>query len=182
MRWMGLEEEFIAPQRLQIVDQFVSWGDDRGMSPDTPPALLGSYSVPAVEVGDIEFCEYRLADCRVTSWNEAPIRWPRCNKLGVKGGSGLLVTEELVRAIKTESAMALMHWFGVGEKAVWNWRKRFVPGKGNWRTPGSRAELQKISEAGAAAIKTKEWTDEELQARSELSKRLGLRPTRWGGS
>jgi hypothetical protein len=118
----------------------------------------------------------------VTSWTEAPIPWPRCNQVGIQGGSGLLVTDDLIRAIKTESAEALKHWFGVGTKAVWNWRKRFIPGEGKFRTKGSRKAHQKASEEGAAGIKAKEWTDAELDARAERSRRLGLRPTgRWAG-
>ncbi len=34
---------------------------------------------------------------------------------------------------------------------------------------------------GAAALKKKEWTDEELDAKSARSKALGLKPNRWTG-
>ena len=73
-----------------------------------------------------------------------------------------------------------MYWWGVGAKAVWRWRKAFLKGAGKFRTPGSQAAHQKASRAGAEGMKAKEWTDEELDARAERSKRLGLRPpNRW---
>src|SRR5262249_37800998 len=47
------------------------------------------------------------ADVTVTSWTAAPIPWPRCCRPGTHGGgSGLLVTEELARAVRTEPAIA----------------------------------------------------------------------------
>lgn len=99
--------------------------------------LLGSYRAPAVRVGDRAVCLYRDCDVVVTSVTDAPIPWPRCRPADQKGGagSGLLVDEALKRAIETESAEALQHWFGVSHNTVWNWRRAF----GVWRheTPGS---------------------------------------------
>ncbi len=150
------------------------------MSPATPPPLLGTYTPPPVNVGDVVRCRYRRARCRVTSWTDAPIPWPRCNQLGIRGGSGLWVNDDLVRAIRAESAEALMYHFGVGSKAVWNWRRAFVPGEGKVRTAGDRNVQQRRSEAGNAALRGKEWTDEERDARAKRAKRLGLRPpNRW---
>ncbi|MDB5313275.1 MAG: hypothetical protein JWO38_7477 [Gemmataceae bacterium] len=126
-----------------------------------PPALIGSYTPPAVAPGDRVYCRYRRAWCRVTAWTDAPIPWPRVSRFKTRGGSGLLVNAEMVRAIRTERAAALMHWFGVGSKAVWNWRKRFTTG-GKFPTPGSKAAQMRASQIGA-----------------EIAKQLELRPGSW---
>jgi hypothetical protein len=52
--------------------------------------------------------------------------------------------------------------------------------EGRTRTPGSRQLQHEVSERGAAGIKEKDWTDEELDRKSEVAKRAGLRPGgRW---
>jgi hypothetical protein len=88
------------------------------------------------------------------------------------------VTRELVRAIRTESAAALKHWFGVGTKAVWNWRRAFrVERLG---TRGSRQAHRAASLQGGAAMRAKDWTDEELDRKSAAARARGTRPgPRW---
>jgi hypothetical protein len=71
------------------------------------------------------------------------------------------VTDELVRAIRTESAEALKQWFDVGTKAVWRWRLAFLGGAGKFTTPGSKEAHLKASQAGGAAKAAKDrWTPE----------------------
>src|SRR5262245_61476006 len=118
-----------------------------------PALLAGPYTPPPVRRGDRATCLYRDADVVITSWTAAPLAWPRCRRLeGHGGGSGLLVTEELVRAIRSESAAALKHWFGVSTHTVWSWRRAFGV-QGHWGTPGSRRLHQELSARGAAATR-----------------------------
>ena len=122
-----------------------------------------------------------LGQVLVTSWTDAPIPWPRGlpEGKGPRGHPGLVVTRELERAIRTESAAALMHHFGIRDTLAWRWRT-WAGVEGHTATEGSRRLQQEVSEKGAAGIKPKEWTDAELDAQSELAKRLGRRPPdRW---
>jgi hypothetical protein len=77
----------------------------------TPSCLFGPYEPPALRQGDRAHCLYRDADVVVTGWSDGRISWPRCRALGHRGGSGLLVEEELARAIMHESG-ALLYWWG----------------------------------------------------------------------
>jgi hypothetical protein len=122
------------------------------MPPRPPRLLAGSYIPPSLRRGDRTFCLYRDADVTVTSWTSALIPGPRCCRPGTHGGgSGLLVTEELVRAIRTESAAALKHWWGVSARTVWAWRVTF--GVHQWGTEGSRMLHLEISKRGGAALR-----------------------------
>ena len=104
--------------------------------PNKPELLHGPYEAPALRRGDRTTCLFRDAEVIITSWTDTPISWPRCQRVGVRGGSGLLVTEELVRAIRTESSLAIQYWWGVRMETVWRWRKAF--GVTQWGTEGSR--------------------------------------------
>ncbi len=124
-------------------------------------------------------CLYRDKECRVTSRSDAPIPWPGVQPLGQRGGSGLWVDDELVRAIRAESAAALMDWFGVSSKVVWRWREAF--GVGCHRSsPGNRKAMHVASLKGAEAVRVKEWTEAEGDRRARAAKERGARPAgRW---
>jgi hypothetical protein len=67
----------------------------------------------------------------VSGWTDAPIPWPRCHcdsRPGEGRGSrwGLLVDEELLRAIRHESVTAVAYWWGVSTATVVRWRRVFA--------------------------------------------------------
>jgi hypothetical protein len=133
------------------------------MAGNKPKLLHGPYRPPALRRGDRTTCLDRDAEVVITSWTDAPIPWPRCQRLGVRGGSGLLITEELVRAIRTESSLAIQYWWGVRMETVWRWRKAF--GVSQWSTEGSRRLHQVLSEKGGAKVRGKKLPRALVQRR-----------------
>ena len=86
--------------------------------------LHGPYAPPPLRKGDRAHCLLRDCTVVITSWTAARIPWPRCRALdGPGGGSGILLGEELARAVRQESAAAVCQWWGVSEGVVWRWRK-----------------------------------------------------------
>lgn len=149
-----------------------------------PDQLIGKYPPPfAAKKGTVVKCLYRNAVCVVTSWTAAPLSWPRVQQRGQRGGSGLLVNETLVKAIRTESAESLLWLFGVSAGVVWKWRKKFGV-SGTATTPGSKKSHQKASQRGADAMKAKEWTGDELATLTErlADARSRVRRSRWTSS
>jgi hypothetical protein len=61
--------------------------------------------------------------------------------------------EELVRAVRTESVVALMYWFGVSHNTVCLWRRTL--GVGQWETAGSKRLHLQNSAACADALRGK---------------------------
>jgi hypothetical protein len=90
--------------------------------PENCKLLFGLYEPPPLTRGDRATCFYRDTDVVITSWSGGRLSWPRCRAICHRGGSGLLVEEELARAILHESAAALMFWFGVANSTVTLWR------------------------------------------------------------
>jgi hypothetical protein len=110
--------------------------------------LHAPYKPPRLKRGDRATCLFRDCDVVITSWNDARISWPLCRGPN-RGKPGILVDDELLRAIRTESALAIKYWFGVSTTTVWSWRKAF--GIRHWGTEGSRRLHKVISRIGAAA-------------------------------
>jgi hypothetical protein len=138
--------------------------------------LGGPYAPPGVRQGDRVTCLYRHCSCVVTGWSAGRIGWLRCRALHHRGGSRLLFTPELVRAVRTESCEALSYWFGVSHATASRWRVwAGVPG--HTAKPGSREAHLRHSLAGAAAARARAWTEEERQARWAAAP---SRPTRRG--
>jgi hypothetical protein len=143
------------------------------------PKLIGTYTPPSARKGERVTCLYRDCECVVTGFHDGRIPWPRVRVRGARGGAGLWINDDLKRAILTESAKALMYWFGVGCNAVCNWRRAFEV-KGKFGTVGSKRANHAAAFAGGKAMKEKDWTDEEPDAKAETAKRYGTKPgARW---
>jgi hypothetical protein len=85
--------------------------------------LFGPYQAPAVRRGDVAFCHMRDYPVLVIGWSGAPIPWPRCLRLErPRVGRGLLIDDELARAIRHESAAAVSYWWGIHLSTVIHWR------------------------------------------------------------
>jgi hypothetical protein len=110
-------------------------------------------------VGDRAFCLLRDQDVVITSWTDAPISWPPCRALHHRGGSGLLLDDELARADKNESALAIGYWWGVTDGVVWRWRKTL--GVGRMDSEGSRRLIETAAFAGGEASRRRGVTEEE---------------------
>lgn len=142
-------------------------------SDDRCRLLRGPYRVPALKRGERAFCLFRGCVVVVTGLTDAPIQWPRCCTLDPPGGGrGLLVDDELARAVRSESALALCRWWGVSRATARRWRKAL--GVGRMDAEGSRrlilANISTIvaarepCPAGAAAREEDSvlWAPEEL--------------------
>src|SRR5262245_24677003 len=88
------------------------------MSLSRRPVLLHDpYHPPAVRKVDRVTCHIH-GSAVVTGWSDAPLSWPRCRPLGAHGsGHGLFVDEELARAVRCESALAVRFWCHSGKPA-----------------------------------------------------------------
>src|SRR5438128_1980140 len=100
------------------------------MDPDKTALLFGPYKAPALKPGAVTSCLYRDRDVRVFGWTAARIPWPLCWVVGSRtGGKGILVEEELARAIMHESATAIGYWWGVCRVTVTKWRRALGIGR-----------------------------------------------------
>ncbi len=81
----------------------------------------GPYKVPPVRIGQRVTCRLN-GRLKVTGWSDGRIPWPRARVH--QGGKGAFVmTEELVRAVRTEAGQAICFWWGVGTATVTLWRR-----------------------------------------------------------
>jgi hypothetical protein len=134
--------------------------------------LFSPYKAPPLKRGDRATCLFRDCDVIVTSWTDAPIPWPRCRALDSRGGSGLLVDEELARAVRHESSAAMGYWWRTSKTAAQNWWRAL--GVGRTDNEGTARLILAVAQKAAEAVKEREWTDEPLAHR-------GAGSVRWSG-
>jgi hypothetical protein len=79
----------------------------------------------------------------------------------------LLLDEELARAVRHESAAAVMHWWGASSEAVKRWRR--VLGVGRTDNEGTRRLMPAAAEKGAAELRGKELPPEQVERRRQTA-------------
>jgi hypothetical protein len=142
--------------------------------------LHGPYTAPALRRGDRATCHFRDADVIVTGWSDGRIPWPRCRLPGTHGGgSGLLVDEELARAVRSESKQAVMFWWGVSASAVFNWRR--VLGVERFNEGSKRLHDAAAVETGRKT-RGRKLHPEQVERRRRTAQERDLGQYLWNGS
>jgi hypothetical protein len=80
--------------------------------------LHGPYTPQPLRRGGKATCLFRDCDVVITGWSDRRIPWPMCRRPGQTGGKpGLLLDEELARAVRLESSLAIRLWWGIGRRS-----------------------------------------------------------------
>jgi len=137
----------------------------------------GPYRPPRVRVGDSLFCDLH-GEVVMRAFTDR-LRWP-CALL--YGQRSPILTGDLVRAVRTESAMAVVWWWEVSRNLVHRWRVCLSVGR---KTPGTlrlrreRCSFSRQTLALAlAAQRTPAWRERNSEARKrywEHRRRAGLK-------
>lgn len=106
-------------------------GSVRSLEP-SHQLLAGPYRTPRCRMGAFLTCRIR-GRVSVVGLTDAPICWP----IGQRGRTkAIVLCGDLVKALRVESAAAIMHWWGVKHHTVWKWRQALGVRQ---YTPGTRA-------------------------------------------
>ena len=126
-----------------------------------PPALVGGpYRMPPCEVGSSLVCLIR-GRRTVAGITDAPIQWPWSWQDQGGGQRQLVVCGDLVRAVRTETTLAVAWHFGVGRKRVTSWRRqlgvdRMTAGTtARWRQLAPRKLTRARRQSGGKAASAK---------------------------
>jgi hypothetical protein len=87
--------------------------------------LLGKYRTPRHRIGQKVRCQVR-GKVVIVALSDAPIPWPLCKR---RKWLVPVVYQGLARAIRLESAQAIVHHWGVGQASVTRWRKALGVGR-----------------------------------------------------
>jgi hypothetical protein len=96
----------------------------------------------------------------VTGYTNARISWLKGHLAESRGQPGLVVDDELARALHNESRAAVAYWWGLARSTITRWRIRL--GVNRYNAGSKRLQLNN-SEKGADAIRgvvllTKRWS------------------------
>jgi hypothetical protein len=135
-----------------------------------PSPALQAFLQP-VRRGDRATCFLRDADVIITAWSDGRIPWPRCKVPGRRGGSGLLVEEELARAVRCEAARALCSWWGITAETSWRWRQALGVARLN---EGSRLLHAQVVAAAGRKLRGRKVPPEACERRRRTARELNL--------
>jgi hypothetical protein len=124
----------------------------------------GAYRPPRYRVGRRLLCAVR-GSVEVVGTSHAPIPWPQaCNH----GRPFLIVCGGLARAVRTEAAIAVAHWWGVTPLTVWTWRKALGVGA---TTPGTSRlrRAHALGPAGTAALAKAQAKAQDPERRAKIA-------------
>jgi hypothetical protein len=99
-----------------------------------PKLIAGPYAPTELQSGTVVTCLIR-GQMEVCGMSDAPIRWPLGRRPGTQREGRVIVTEDLARAIRTESATAVGQWWGLSHTTVCEWRRALgvaEPTPGTW--------------------------------------------------
>ena len=103
---------------------------------------FGPYSMPhGFGVGDMIHCTYRGRDVVIGGITDAPVQWFKIHNFGKPF---VILCEDLIRAVQSESGAAIAHNWGVNDETVRNWRRALGVGR---MTPGTTQVFRTIFEA-----------------------------------
>ena len=111
-------------------------------TPSSLTALRGSYTPPRVRVGEELQCEIRGLSV-VRDWHDAPIMWPLTWEPHKR--RTLIVTGDLVKAMREETLAAVCANWRVGKSTVGRWKRALGIGT----TPGTQAVRRTMLDAMA---------------------------------
>jgi hypothetical protein len=149
--------------------------------------LYGRYRTPNPRRGDRAFSLDLDCTVVVTGLRDGPIAWPLCRPIDNRMGRPTLrLADDLARAVRNESAAAVMYWWRVGSGLVWRWRKALEVTRTNNR--GTRRLIRAASECGASKQRGVPLSADEVERRRRTAIELDLahnlrpenHPLQWG--
>ena len=107
------------------------------------PALIARpYRAPRCAAGEYLYCEHHQDDVAVAGFTVAPIPWPAYRRPGAAEDQLTpILTGDLARAVRVESAAAVASWWGVSRATVGRWRRALGVGRMNEGTRARWVEL-----------------------------------------
>ena len=134
--------------------------------PQSIPILHSSYTPPRLRKGDRISCLVRDCMLIVSGWTDAPISWPcGCLRRKSPGSPSIIVDDELARAVRDESALAIGYWWGVSRFTVHKWRKALGADRKN--NPGTQMLIRAATMTAREEASRNERTPDYRQKQRE---------------